>query len=106
MNINDIEVDSSGYRNTQVVEGYMYISVPGVFEELHIDVEEVSSHHNHDVYMYFDFDGLNDDVEGDKIVAFFGGSIEYDKDKGVWLIVDDDIVADLFSQYGNNDYNG
>lgn len=95
---NDIEVDDSGYRNTQVVEGYMHISVPDVFEELRLDVEEVSSGTGgHDVYIYFDSDDITDEIK-----EFFGSTIEYDEDKEVYLIVDNDIISDLFSQYGNN----
>ncbi len=99
---NNIEVNDSGYRNTQVVEGYMHISVPDVFEELRLDVEEVSSGTGgHDVYMFFDLMSYDAD-EVDKIEEYFGSAIEFDEEKEVYLIVDNDIISDLFSQYGNN----
>ncbi len=99
MNREEIIVEGSGYNNAQVVEGYITISVNNVFEELQLTVEEVTSLYNgdHRIYMYID----NDDMDNE-IKKYFGTSIEYDEDKDVWLLVDDDIISELFCQYGEN----
>ena len=99
MSKEEIVVEGSGYNNAQVVEGYITISVNNVFEELQLTVEEVTSlsSGNNEIYMFID----NDDV-GDEIREYFGSAIEYDEDKDVWLLVDDDIVSELFWQYGEN----
>lgn len=101
----DIIVNDSGYKNTQVVEGYIHISVNGVFEDLSISVEEVTSGVGlPDVYMYFDFSGLNNEefIDPSNVINFFGDAIEYDEDRECWLIVDDGLVSDLYEQYGEN----
>jgi hypothetical protein len=102
--LDNIVVDSSGYSNTQSILGYISISVPGVFENLVIDVEEVVCSNKHDTFMYFTLGrkSINSSCNKSKVLDFFGASIEYDEDKKFYLIVDEDLVFDLFSQYGEN----
>jgi hypothetical protein len=102
--LDKIIVESSGYNNTQSVLGYIFISVPGVFEILEIEVEEVVCSNKHDTFMCFTLGrkSRNSSCNKSKVLDFFGASIEYDEDKKVYLIVDEDLVFDLFSQYGEN----
>jgi hypothetical protein len=97
----DIEVDDSGYDRYQSVFGWMDISFEGVFEELRINVEEVTAGMGMpEVYMTLTFD--EDDEDKDKVIEFFGSAIQYDEDREHWLIVDEGLVIDLYEQYGEN----
>lgn len=98
--LEDIRVDSSGYDRYQSVFGWMDISFDGVLDEFRINVEEVTTDMSApDVFMTFDLEGCEEDLKR-KILNFFGSAVKYDEQREHWLIVDENLIIDLYQQYG------
>ena len=94
-------VENSGYSNTQEVTGYIEVQFDGVDDMTTIDVSEVTHTSGFDVYMQISF--CNETEEDRKLIL---EQVEckkrFDDDDDIYQIMDDDLISELFSEYGNN----
>jgi len=97
----EYKVENSGYNNTQEVLGFMHLEIEGVDDTVTIDVSEVTHSSGFDVYMQITF--MNETEEERKLIL---DQIEckkrFDDDDDIYQIMDDELISDLFDEYGNN----
>lgn len=96
----EYKIEKTGYNNTQVVEGYMELSIDNIKEPIYIDVIEVTAGLNHVVFMHLNFNGQSSKHKKDVLSLIRAEKIS-DK-KNCYTINDSDLVKELFSKYGNN----
>lgn len=96
----EYEIDNTGYSNSQVHRGYLALKVKGLKPIVDIRVEEwTSSGSGHDVRMFISFLGT-EPTERVETLEFFQNVKEVDED--TYEILDEALITDLFSNYGNN----
>jgi hypothetical protein len=92
------KIESSGYLNTQVVEGYIELAIESLETPVYIDVAEVTSHSGHEVVMVLNFMG-QEIKHREKVLSLIDAE---KKDDDLYVIIDNDLISDLFMEYGEN----
>jgi len=94
--IMNYKVTNTGYNNAQISKGYLELSIDGIDEPVLIDITEVCGSNSHEVFMEVNFN-LDSNEHKQQVL----NTIQVDKNDN-YRITDDELVSELFSQYGSN----